>query len=131
MSYLRLNYIGKSSLRLVIKENEKKEPDYITKYQYQSKIRQKPSSTPPAPCRAPNGNKVDPFKFVNHGCFLFFLSRKWLYRRMAIIINSALMGRGVHMEQPKCILGRHPAPDPDGNCYYRRSHINDLVGGIL
>jgi hypothetical protein len=24
MSYLRLNYIGKSSLRLVIKENEKK-----------------------------------------------------------------------------------------------------------
>jgi hypothetical protein len=48
MSYLRLNYIGKSSLRLVIKENEKKEPDYITKYQYQSKIRQKPSSTPPS-----------------------------------------------------------------------------------
>jgi SPX domain protein involved in polyphosphate accumulation len=48
MSYLRLNYIGKSSLRLVIKENEKKEPDYIMKYQYQSKIRQKPSSTPPA-----------------------------------------------------------------------------------
>jgi hypothetical protein len=46
MSYLRLNYIGKSSLRLVIKENEKKEPAYITKYQYQSKIRQKPSSTP-------------------------------------------------------------------------------------
>jgi hypothetical protein len=32
---------------LVIKENEKKEPDYITKHQYQSKIRQKPSSTPP------------------------------------------------------------------------------------
>jgi hypothetical protein len=51
MSYLRLNYIGKSSLRLVIKENEKKEPDYITKYQYQSKIRQKPSSTPPSLCR--------------------------------------------------------------------------------
>jgi hypothetical protein len=46
MSYLMLNYIGKSSLRLVIKENEKKEPDYIMKYQYQSKIRQKPSSTP-------------------------------------------------------------------------------------
>jgi hypothetical protein len=32
---------------LVIKENENKEPDYITKHQYQSKIRQKPSSTPP------------------------------------------------------------------------------------
>jgi hypothetical protein len=47
MSYLRLDYIGKSSLRLVIKENENKEPDYITKHQYQSKIRQKPSSTPP------------------------------------------------------------------------------------
>jgi hypothetical protein len=47
MSYLRLNYIGKSSLRLVIKENEKKEQAYITKYQYQSKIGQKPSSTPP------------------------------------------------------------------------------------
>jgi hypothetical protein len=47
MSYLRLNYIGKSSLRLVIRENEKKGPAYITKYQYQSKIRQKPSSTPP------------------------------------------------------------------------------------
>jgi hypothetical protein len=48
MSYLRLNYIGKSSLRLVIRENEKKVPAYITKYQYQSKIRQKPSSTPRA-----------------------------------------------------------------------------------
>jgi hypothetical protein len=47
MSYLRLNYIGKSSLRLVIRENEKKGPAYITKYQYQSKIRQKASSTPP------------------------------------------------------------------------------------
>jgi SPX domain protein involved in polyphosphate accumulation len=47
MSYLRLNYIGKSSLRLVIRENEKKEPAYITKYQYQSKLRQKASSTPP------------------------------------------------------------------------------------
>jgi hypothetical protein len=47
MSYLRLNYIGKSSLRLIIKENEKKEPAYIMKYQYQSNIRQKPSSTPP------------------------------------------------------------------------------------
>jgi hypothetical protein len=47
MSYLRLNYIGKSSLRLVIRVNEKKGPAYITKYQYQSKIRQKPSSTPP------------------------------------------------------------------------------------
>jgi hypothetical protein len=32
---------------LVIRENEKKEPAYITKYQYQSKIRQKRSSTPP------------------------------------------------------------------------------------
>jgi SPX domain protein involved in polyphosphate accumulation len=56
MSYLRLNYIGKSSLRLVIKENEKKEPDYITKYQYQSKIRQKPSSIREGKnslCRAP------------------------------------------------------------------------------
>jgi hypothetical protein len=48
MSYLRLNYIGKSSLRLVIRENEKKELAYITKYQYQSKIRQKASSTPHA-----------------------------------------------------------------------------------
>jgi hypothetical protein len=47
MSYLRLNYIGKSSLRLVLRENEKKGPAYITEYQYQSKIRQKPSSTPP------------------------------------------------------------------------------------
>jgi hypothetical protein len=46
MSYLGLDYIGKSSLRLVIRENEKKGPAYITKYQYQSKIRQKASSTP-------------------------------------------------------------------------------------
>jgi hypothetical protein len=52
MSYLRLNYIlWKSSLRLVIRENEKKEPAYITEYQYQSKLGQKPSSTPPhVPC---------------------------------------------------------------------------------
>jgi hypothetical protein len=60
MSYLRLNYIGKSSQRLVIKENEKKEPDYIMKYQYQSKIRQKPSSTPPGPGAKEEGNEKIP-----------------------------------------------------------------------
>jgi hypothetical protein len=43
----KANYLGNSSLRLVIEGNEKIETTYITKNQYHSKIRYKASSTPP------------------------------------------------------------------------------------
>ena len=42
---------------------------------------------------------------------------KKLYRQMALTINGGPMGKGVHIEHPRCIVdGIHAiAPNPDGN----------------